>query len=46
MNEYTVTYYEPVSDENTESYITKGLRDARAELLAIMGYNIIIPEGD
>ena len=43
MNDYTVTYYDPfVSMENiTEEYLTRELRDARIELLDVMGYPVI-----
>lgn len=38
---YTVTYYDPLTEESiTETYITPDLRDARIELLIFMGYEI------
>ena len=43
MNDYSVTYYDPFVTENyiTEGYITRELRDARIELLDVMGYPVI-----
>ena len=38
---YTVTYYEPIAENYvTEEYITPELRNARINLLLIMGYTI------
>ena len=41
MDDYTVTYYEPIADNYvTEAYVTPELRNARIDLLLIMGYTI------
>ena len=38
---YTVTYYEPITENYvTEGYLTPELRNARINLLLIMGYTI------